>query len=262
MRRRRDLVLPTALLLAGLGGLFAATPPAVAQDATTKEAPEPDTAPETPATVARRLADAYQLTNADGDRICPLRLAAKPARAPAGIGHPLFAVELDRPACAEQITFAADIASWSPGPGDSIRLHAASGKLVAEFTEGAGGSWEALRERDGVYFLVNPRLVQAAPQAQPADLFGLWRLSRGPDQPFCTVMFGEQPIGDGDYPLIPDDGCAALFGKTARERWRLDAGDLLLLGDTGEPLRFAAQEDGSWLKVPEDRTTLMLSRNP
>lgn len=261
MRSRRHTALSAALLLAGLAGATAL--PAAAQETATQDAAAP-AAPvqETPAQVAQRLADSYQLTNADGDRICPLALATKAVRPPAGVDHPLFSLSLDRAACAEQITFATDIASWSPGPGDSIRLHAASGRLVAEFTEGAGGTWEALRERDGVYFLVNPRLAQAAPLAQPADLFGLWRLSRGPDTPFCTVMLDEQPFGDGDYPLAPDDGCGPLLGPLSPERWRLEAGDLLLLRDKGEPLRFAAQEDGSWLKVPEDRTPLMLSRSP
>lgn len=244
---------PAALLLL-LAGLL----PAAAQEASTPE----NAAPDTPAQAAQRLAEAYQLTNADGDRACPLTLTTKGVRAPASLGHPLFALEFDRAACAGQITFAADIASWSPGPGDSIRLHATSGKLVAEFTEGAGGTWEALRERDGVYFLVNPRLAEAAPVAQPDDLFGLWRLSRGVDTPFCTLMFGEQPFGDGDYPLAPDEDCTALLGTLEPERWRLEAGDLLLLGDGGRSLRFAAQEDGSWMKVPEDRTTLILSRNP
>ncbi|MBS7545327.1 AprI/Inh family metalloprotease inhibitor [Ancylobacter oerskovii] len=261
MTCRRGLSLSALLLCAGVGGLGATAPLLHAQEATTRESPE-SAVPETPAQVARRLAEAYQLTNADGDRICHLTLAGKAVRPPAGVGHPLFALSLDRAACAEQIAFAADIASWSPGPGDAIRLHAPSGRLVAEFTEGAGGAWEALRERDGVYFLINPRLAQAAPTARPADLFGLWRLSRAPDAPFCTVMFGEQPFGDGDYPLAPDAACAALFGTVSPERWRLEAGDLLLLGDKGEPLRFAAQEDGSWLKVPEDRATLMLSRSP
>lgn len=242
-------------LLFGLALLQGAS--AFAQDAA------PDK-PETPEAAAARLADSYQLTNADGDRTCPVALAGKPVRPAGGRSESvhLFTVEIDRAACARQITFAADIAAWSPGPGDSIRLHAASGKLVAEFTEGVGGTWEALRDNDGVYFLVNPRLADPGTLAKPADLFGLWKLSANPDAPGCTVMFAEHPLPGGDYPLGPDDACAALFGDVAPERWRIDAGDLVLIAADGEQLRFAVQEDGSWSKVPEDRRPLLLSRTP
>lgn len=223
---------------------------------------------ETTAQAAARLADTYQITNADGDRACPVSLVPKTARLTTGTHltaeqrQNLFEVTLDKPGCAARIAFTSDIAAWAPGPGDSIRLYGPSGALIAEFTEGVGGTWEALRERDGVYFLVNPRLVDTTTQAQPSDVFGVWSLSRAIGTPGCTVMFGETPLANGDYPLHPDESCGKVFGAFDPERWRLDQGDLMLISPDGEHLRFAAQDEGGWSKVPEDKRPLVLHRTP
>ncbi|MBB3772320.1 hypothetical protein FHS55_002932 [Angulomicrobium tetraedrale] len=221
----------------------------------------------TPAEAAAQLADVYQLTNADGDRICPLTLSVKRAKeaprgaAASGAGAAAFAIDFDRPACAATILFSADIASWSPGPGNSIHLLNGAGQLVAEFTEGVGGNWEALREGDGVYFLVNPRLADSA-ATQPGDLVGLWELAGANGTPACRVQLAEETVKPGMYRLAPDAACAALLGRTLPDRWRLDGGDLVLETAGGDRVRFASSEDGAWTKVPEDSRPLLLSRAP
>ncbi|MDQ0510406.1 protease inhibitor Inh/omp19 family protein [Ancylobacter amanitiformis] len=226
----------------------------------------------TPAEAAGQLADAYRLTNADGDRVCPLTLSVKRAKeAPRGAAAsgpgaaaPLgasFAIDFDRPACAAAILFSADIASWAPGAGNSIHLLNGAGQLVAEFTEGVGGNWEALREGDGVYFLVNPRLADSA-TTQPGDLVGLWELADATGTPACRVRLAEETLKPGVYRLAPDPACAALLGRTLPDRWRLDGGDLVLETAGGNRVRFASSEDGAWAKVPEDSRPLLLSRAP
>ncbi|WP_248310345.1 protease inhibitor Inh/omp19 family protein [Bosea sp. 117] len=200
------------------------------------------------------LAAPYQLTNADGDRVCPITLKADAAGA-AG-----FAVEFDRTSCSELILFSADIAGWTPGAGDTIRLQDRQGRLVAEFSEGVGGTWEALRENDGVYFLVNPRLADPAEQAQPADLFGAWDIARAEGAPVCRVTLGEGQIGDGDFALTLAAGCDTGIVRFAPDRWRIERGDLVMLNAKGDRLRFAKQEEGGWARVPEGNRPLLLSR--
>lgn len=204
------------------------------------------------------LADSYQLTNADGDRTCPVVLTTRPhARKGAASGQ--YDVTLDKAACGAAILFAVDIASWAPGPGDSIRLHGPDGRLVAEFTEGAGGTWEALREGDGVYFLVNPRL--ADPALRATDLVGAWDIAQTAGQPLCRIELSDAPAGSEVYKARLAPGCAAAIVALAPDRWRLDGSDLVLLTAQGEGFRFARQEDGSWEKVPPDEgTPLLLSR--
>lgn len=231
--------------------------PAWAQETSQETAQEtPQEAPRepTPAERATALADSYQLTNADGDRVCPIAIGDKPRK-----GSATFEVSFDKASCAATILFSADIAAWAPGPGDSIRFSSPDGKLVAEFTEGIGGTWEALREGDGVYFLVNPRL--ADPAIRPADLAGAWDLAQTPGTPICRVELTDTPEGSDTFRLTLGNVCAASVVALAPDRWRLDGGDLWLLTAKGEGLRFARQEDGSWEKVPPgDGEPLVLTR--
>ena len=218
----------------------------------------PGSAQENAVPSAGALAGDYRLTNADGDRVCAIALADKPAGRK-GAGSERFDLVLDRAACASAILFSVDIASWAPGPGHSIRLHGPDGGLVAEFTEGVGGTWEALREGDGVYFLVNPRL--ADPGLHAGDLVGAWDITEVAGKPLCRLELTDIDGGGGTFRARLMAGCPARLVALAPDRWRLDSDSLVLLTARGEGLRFAAQEDGGWEKVPPDEgTPLLLSR--
>lgn len=242
--RRRPVVLAAA---AALAVLLAAT--ARAEDSA---APGDEPPP------AATLAAEYRLTNADGDRVCPLALSERPLGR-RGVAAERYEVGLDRPACADAILFSVDIASWAPGPGNAIRLHGPDDTLVAEFTEGVGGTWEALREGDGVYFLVNPRL--ADPGLHAADLVGAWDVAETAGEPACHIELTGTDAGGGTFRARLVGRCPAGLATLAPDRWRLDGGGLVLLGAGGDGLRFAAQEDGGWEKVPPDEgPPLLLSR--
>lgn len=207
---------------------------------------------------AATLAADYRLTNADGDRACPMTLSEKPLGR-RGSAAERFEVAFDRPACAGTILFSVDIATWAPGPGNAIRLLDPDGTLVAEFTEGVGGTWEALREGDGVYFLVNPRL--ADPGLHVADLVGAWDVAEVAGKPLCRIELGDSDAGGGTFRARLAAGCPARLAALEIDRWRLDGGSLVLITTGGEGLRFAAQEDGGWEKVPPDESApLLLSR--
>ncbi|HSI41680.1 MAG TPA: AprI/Inh family metalloprotease inhibitor [Xanthobacteraceae bacterium] len=221
------------LLLAGFGPLAAQERPDVA--------------------AVTALAGSFKLSNADGDRVCDMVLKPEPAAGG-------FAVAFDRAACAASIGFAVDVAAWSPGPGDAIRLLGAKGRLVAEFTEGVGGTWEALREGDGVYFLTNPSIGDPSEQAQPADLVGLWEVARTPGRTVCRFTLADTPTDNGAFVLKVEPGCEATLARFAPVRWRLERGDLVVASAKGDTLRFAPQEDGVWAKVPEGNRPLLLTR--
>ncbi|MCK0198947.1 protease inhibitor Inh/omp19 family protein [Ancylobacter sp. 6x-1] len=267
---RRSLIALSRLAFAGLFALVLALPamaasktkpvPDAAQPAGDKDAGDDAAAAPGPAQPppAQTLAGNYRLTNADGDRVCPLTLLG--TKLPNG----RFGVDLDRKACGGAILFAADIAAWRPGVGDSILIETKQNKLIAEFTEGMGGIWEALREDDGVYFLVNPALAETAPGATPAELAGAWQLTRPADSTDrgaqCRLTLREQPAGGDTLSLTLDPECSALLGRFAAVSWRIDGGDILLLDAAGDRLRFAQQEDGGFSRVPEAERPLLLVR--
>jgi hypothetical protein len=247
--------------VAGACVVLLAAPALAAQQTTTVQRPAIDRA--APPKEAS-LAGNYELASADGMRSCPITLTEN-TRGPAstvGDKTPLREVTLDRAACGQIIVFSTSIAGWSPGPGHAIRLHDAQGALVAEFTEGVDGTWEALRDRDGVYFLVNPLLAAAAEPAKPTELFGLWNLGRTVGRPACRVRLSDARAQPGAYRLDPDAACHLLFGRFMPGRWRIERGDLVLESAGGGALRFAPNEEGGWAKVPEDSRPLFLTRVP
>lgn len=205
---------------------------------------------------ASTLAHAYRLTNADGDRVCDLSLGTTKHGA-AKADQPLLDVKFDRTACAGLIAFSEGIDAWSPGPGNSILLYDPAGTLVAEFTEGVGGTWEALREGEGVFFLIDPRLADTVAPVRPADMFGDWIITGAQDNILCRLKLTEQNTGDTSFAVTPATDCAP--GLSASQ-WTLDGGDLVLSSSTGV-VRFARQEDGEWSRVPpSSKSPLSLTR--
>lgn len=202
---------------------------------------------------ASDLADAYQLANADGDRVCPMTLKADAA----GGG---YAISFDKAACADAIDFTVDVTNWSPGAGASIRLLGAKGVLVAEFTEGVAGNYEALIEGKGVYFLTNLRLADPAKQPQPAEQLGAWDAERTAGKPICRMTFTDEPTDTGGNALKLAPDCAASIARFAPVSWRIERGDLVLSSAKGEKLRFALRDGGGWTKVPESSRPLVLTR--
>lgn len=242
--------------LALLASLVALTP-ALAQkaDPVAKPAPAPAAAPKLDPTVreaAARMAAPFRLSSADGSRSCAFTLK------PEAFG-PGLALEFDRPACAD-IGFSAQVVAWLPDPSGSIRLVNAQGRTVAEFTEGAEGSYETLREGDGVYFLANPTTADAA-ELKPEEVVGDWDLARQAGAPVCRVTLLDSPAKGGGFRLSIANGCdAALlrFGPTA---WDIEGGNILVRGDGGASvIRFARQEDGGWARTPERGRPLLMTR--
>jgi len=221
---------------------------ALTQAAAAQQTPSPAVDPAD----LRALSANYELSNADGDRKCPMTLDQKPV-------GPGFTLVYDRPACMKLFGFLEEVVAWRPGPAGSIRFVRQDSRTVAEFTEGVGGEYEAIREGDAVYFLANLQFVDPKELAQPAELVGDWNVSRPGGAPICRLHFSDQPSKDEGYLLQVEPGCdpsIADFGAS----WRLDRGDVVLQSAAGDKLRFGKQEGGDWAKVPERPGPLVMTR--
>jgi hypothetical protein len=230
------------ILLLALGG------PAAAQ------APNPAPPPDAPAIPdAKTLATNYELASALGDRKCPVALDAKPA-------GPGFTLVYDKTVCQPLFGFLNETVAWVPGIAGSIRFVNAARRTVSEFTEGVGGRYEALREGDGVYFLVNLQFVDPGEMPQFADLLGEWNLARPGGPPICTISLTDQSTVENAFVVTVKPECDQSVTRFGPVSWMLDRGDIILLSAKGDRLRFGRQQEGGWAKVPDTPRPLLMAR--
>lgn len=230
-------------------------PPAAARPAARTDAARPDPAL---TASAQKLAGPYRLMSADGTRACPVTLK------PTAVSSLAFALEITPGACAV-IPFAAEAVAWAPDPSGSIRLRTGDGRLLAEFTEATGGTYEALREGDGVYFLASPAAV-AIPDVSPEEMLGEWALVRAAGaSPLCRWTLTDTPVAaaagrPGGFAVTGDRTCPGI-GDFSAAIWRIEGGNVVVTPASGsQVLRFTRQEDGSWAKTPERGRPLFLAR--
>jgi hypothetical protein len=229
-------ILSLLLLIVSLASPSAAqTPP-----------PKPD-----PAAV-KALAVNYEISSADGTRKCPLTLDTKP------VGQ-TFALNMNRQVCGQILGFMNEVISWHPGAAGAILLLGQNTRVIAEFTEGVGGVYEALREGDGVYFLANLQFVDPSSRVQAADVFGEWNFIRPGGGPICRATLTDEVAGEEMFAVKLQPKCEAAIEKFAPVAWKLQRGDLVLLSATGDSLRFERQEN-TWNKVPEKPRPLLMRR--
>ncbi len=204
---------------------------------------------------AQKIAGPFVLSSADGSRTCALTLRADPAPGAA----PAFLLALDAGACAA-IAFAPQLAAWTPDASGALRLLDGQGRLTAEFTEATGGSYEALREGDGVYFLAPPA-AQSGLEVSVEEMTGEWDLARTAGKPICRWTLTADPAAGGSRVVRVAPGCDPGLAQFAPSGWRIEGGTVLVESGAGAAsVRFARQEDGSWAKVPERGRPLLLLR--
>ncbi len=202
---------------------------------------------------ARGLASNYQLADAIGERRCPMVLEAKAAA-------PGFTLVFDKAVCIPLFGYLAEVAAWQPAPAGGIYFVNAKGTVIAEFTEGVGGVYEAIRETDGVYFLSNLRIADPGTFVQVPDMVGDWYLSRPQGPPLCRITLTDQPAGEERYVLRVGEKCDAAITSFGPIAWRLDRGDFVLISGKDERLRFGRNDDGIWAKVPDRPRPLLMTR--
>lgn len=245
----RPLHLAHRLLLAA--GVLSGAPAVLAQQA----APKPAAARPDPAVreAAGRIAGPFRLSSADGTRGCAVVLKPEPA-------GPGLGIEFDKGACAD-IGFTAQVTAWIPDPSGSVRLLGAQGRTVAEFTEGTGGSYEALREGDGVYFLASPASVEEGTEVRVEEVVGEWNLARTAGTPVCRWSLLQEPAAKGGFRLRVASGCDAALLSFGPSAWDVEGGNILVRSESGSGvIRFARQEDGGWARTPERGRPLLMTR--
>lgn len=192
---------------------------------------------------ARALASSYQLTDALGERKCPITLEARAV-------SPGFAMTFDRAACRAAFAHLTDVVAWQPAPAGGINFVDAKGVAITEFSEGVGGVYEAIRENDGVYFLTNLRIADT-PETQPADLLGNWSLSRPGGPTICMITLTNEQAGEGRFVLRVAQGCDSAITAFAPVSWQLSSGDVLLFSRSGSLIRLGRNEEGVWSRLPD-----------
>src|SRR5690349_18136526 len=95
------------------------------------------------------VATAWEISNSDRDKRCPVTFSVDPASGGGG-----FKLELD-PACT--IAPLKQVVAWVLGPKDQLRLVDANKTPVFEFAEVESGILEAERKGEGLYFMQTQR---------------------------------------------------------------------------------------------------------
>ncbi len=201
----------------------------------------------------RLLAANYELTNADSTLKCPVTLDQKP------VGAALTLV-FDRRACNQLFGFLNEVTGWAPGVAGAILFLGSGGRTIAEFTEGVGGVYEAIRENDAVYFLANLQFVDPSERVQIADLFGEWQLSRPGGPAICRITLTDEVAGNEQFAARVQPGCDPAIERLALNVWQLERGDVVLRPRAGDALRFERQDGSVWARVPDKPQPLLLSR--
>jgi hypothetical protein len=201
----------------------------------------------------RALVAQYELASADNTRKCKISLDAKPA-------GPGFLLIFDRAPCGAQFGFLGEVAAWTPGVAGAILLIGRDGKPVAEFTEGVGGVYEALRDNDAVYFLANLQFVDPAERVQVADVLGDWNLQRPGGTLLCRITLTDKVAGDELYGMRVQPNCDQSIERLGVTMWQLERGDVVLRSPNGESLRFGRQDGNIWGRVPDKPRPLLMTR--
>ncbi len=201
---------------------------------------------------ARTIAGNFLLSSADGARACAVMLQADRRRAGASPSRwPLDS-------CAV-IPFCCGGARLDARPSGAVRLLGQDGRTIAEFTEATGGSYEALREGDGVYFLAPPGGL-AGIEAPPEEF--TWRMDPlpRPRRTFFVPLDPDRCTRSSGRKVEVAPGCTAPLSEFAPTIWRIEGGNVVINSGGQSTLRFARQEDGTWAKTPERGRPLHLAR--
>jgi Protease inhibitor Inh len=197
------------------------------------------------------VATAWEISNSDRDKRCPVTFSVDPA--PSGGG---FKLELD-PACT--IVPLKQVVAWVLGPKDVLRLVDSSKTTVFEFAEVESGILEAERKGEGLYFMQ----TQAALKAEirnPDQLFGEWQIVQELDKPLCRLTLSDTAAGaENTYKILVKPGCDARIAGFGLTTWRLDREQLVLTGRSSS-WRFAESDPTTWERTPLTTDPLLLMK--
>jgi hypothetical protein len=197
---------------------------------------------------AKGVIGSWEFSNADRDKICTATFKSDPT--PVG-----FKVEFDKN-CVNLFPIVASVAAWVFPDNDLLRLLDAQKKTLIEFSEVEDNIYEAPTPGLGVIFLQSAAAAEPAAKA-PEQVAGDWTIARANGAPLCQVSLTTTAAGD-NLVLTVKPGCAASIAQLNFTQWRIDRGELMLIGERGNPWRFEVVDDVSWRRLPESVNSFML----
>jgi hypothetical protein len=219
----------------------------VAVALTASFAPAQETPPVSDA--AKDLVGAWEISNSDRDKRCPVTFSTDPA--PGG-----FKLEFELPCSIAQLN---EVVAWTLGPKDALRLIDGNKVPVLEFTEVESGMYEGERKGEGLYFMQ----TQAALKAEirnPEQITGEWTIVRELDKPLCRLTLSDASGGaENTFKIEVKPGCDAGIAGFGLTTWRLDRQQLVLAGRSGV-WRFAESDPTTWERMPLSTDPLLLMK--
>lgn len=199
---------------------------------------------------AKEMVGAWEISNAARDKTCPVTFALETAAGG-------FKLELDAE-CAKVFPSLREVATWTIGPNDSVRLFDAKGAVVLDFMEVESHMYEAERKGEGLYFMRTQAAIRAA-TITPERLFGDWTLLKEFEKPLCKLTLSNAAPGTESYRITVKPGCDASIAGMGLSTWRLNRDELLLSGPGGV-FRFSESDNTTWERIPPSTDPLLLMR--
>jgi hypothetical protein len=203
-----------------------------------------------PSEAAQAMVGAWEISNAARDKTCPIIFSLD-------AGERGFRLEPD-PGCGTAFPSLKDIAGWTVGPKDSIRLFDSKGAVLLDFSEVESRMFEAERKGEGLFFMRTQDAVRAA-TVSPEQLFGDWTLLKEFEKPLCRITLSDASAGGENYKLVLKTGCDPAITGFAPSTWRLQENELLLSGSAGT-WRFAESDATTWERIPPSTDPLLMMR--
>lgn len=192
----------------------------------------------------KELQGSWEISDADREKICKMTLATD--KAPRGYKLSFEA------ACAEAFEVTKDIVAWRLDK-DGLHLVDAQGQTLIDLDEVEKGIFEGMRPGEGRYFVQS--LAAIRPEAKPEQVFGEWQVSKGGDEPICTIVFSNKRVRD-NFSLQLKSGCGSAVTGFAPASWKMESGELVITGKG--TWRFEEAGDIAWRRIPEGNDPLWL----
>ncbi|MBY0383029.1 MAG: protease inhibitor Inh/omp19 family protein [Xanthobacteraceae bacterium] len=162
--------------------------------------------------------------------------------------------------CAEALPFTKDIASWTVKGLDIVRFQDAKGEPVLDVTEVESGIYEGVRSGEGVFLLQN--LADARALAKSTDqMIGDWAMVRGNGNSICGLTLTNTETSTPDnFQVFLKPKCDPLVANFAPTMWRIERGEMLLISNSGDTWRFAADDNAQWRRIPDSADPFIMVR--
>ena len=204
--------------------------------------------PPQPSDAARALVGVWELSNPDRDRKCQLTFrldASGPGRSVA-----------PSTGCATAFPDLRQIAAWTMGSDDALKLVDAKGAVLLELNEVEAGMYETTPSFTH-YFLQT--LAATNKERITDDLFGEWQFSRA-GKTVCQLTLGNTAHDTDSFILSLKPGCDQFITRFAPMSWRLDRGQFVMLAANGQSWRFEENEENIWSRIPAMRPPMLMVR--